>query len=72
MDTDQSLPCMALEHAPPCVRASTYRVRVYKMTFDELFKDHSLTDDERTALVAYLASLRMLATLRALTPPRKQ
>lgn len=42
------------------------------MTFDELFKDHSLTDDERTALVAYLASLRMLATLRALTPPRKQ
>lgn len=39
------------------------------MTFDELFKDHRLTADERAALVAYLASLRMLATLRALMTP---
>lgn len=39
------------------------------MTFDELFKDHHLTADERAALVAYLASLRMLATLRALMTP---
>lgn len=39
------------------------------MTFDELFKEHQLTPDERTALVAYLASLRMLATLRALMAP---
>lgn len=36
------------------------------MTFDELFAKHSLTAEERSALVAYLASLRMLATLRAL------
>ncbi len=39
------------------------------MTFDELFADHNLTAAERDALVAYLASLRMLATLRALAPP---
>lgn len=39
------------------------------MTFDELFKDHHLTADERAALVAYLASLRMMATLRALMTP---
>lgn len=38
------------------------------MTFDELFAEHGLTTDERAALVAYLASLRMLATLRALMP----
>lgn len=41
------------------------------MTFDELFAEHDLTTDERTALVAYLASLRMLATLRALMLPNK-
>lgn len=39
------------------------------MTFDELFAEHHLTKDERASLVAYLAGLRMLATLRALTPP---
>lgn len=39
------------------------------MTFDELFKGHNLTPDERAALVAYLASLRMMATLRALMTP---
>ncbi len=39
------------------------------MTFDELFAEHNLTADERAALVAYLASLRMLATLRALMTP---
>ena len=39
------------------------------MTFDELFAQHNLTPDERAALVAYLASLRMLATLRALMTP---
>lgn len=42
------------------------------MTFDELFKDHHLTADERAALVAYLASLRMLATLRALMTPNAE
>lgn len=42
------------------------------MTFDELFKDHHLAADERAALVAYLASLRMLATLRALMTPNDQ
>ena len=39
------------------------------MTFDELFAQHNLTADERAALVAYLASLRMLSTLRALMTP---
>ena len=39
------------------------------MTFDELFSQHNLTAEERAALVAYLASLRMLATLRALMTP---
>jgi len=39
------------------------------MTFDELFADHHLTPEERAALVAYPASLRMLATLRALMTP---
>lgn len=33
------------------------------MTFDELFSEHNLTVAERAALVAYLASLRMMATL---------
>lgn len=42
------------------------------MTFDDLFKDHHLTTDERSALVAYLASLRMLATLRALMTPNAE
>lgn len=39
------------------------------MTFDELFSEHNLTADERAKLVAYLASLRMMATLRALMTP---
>lgn len=39
------------------------------MTFDELFAEHDLTPDERAALVAYLASLRMMATLRVLMTP---
>ena len=39
------------------------------MTFDELFAEHDLTPEERAALVAYLASLRMMATLRALMTP---
>lgn len=42
------------------------------MTFDELFSQHNLTAEERAALVAYLASLRMLATLRALMTPNVQ
>lgn len=42
------------------------------MTFDELFKEHQLTTEERTALVAYLASLRMLATPAAFTFPYLQ
>ena len=37
------------------------------MTFDELFAEHSLTADERAALVAHLASMRAAATVRALT-----
>ena len=42
------------------------------MTFDELFAQHNLTEGERSALVAYLASLRMMATLRALLPPNTE
>lgn len=42
------------------------------MTFDELFAEHDLTPDERDRLVAYLASLRMLATLRALSQPPQE
>ena len=45
------------------------RVRADGMTFDELFAEHDLTPEERAALVAYLASLRMMATLRALMTP---
>lgn len=41
------------------------------MTFDELFAEHNLTQAERDALVAYLASLRMLATMRALLPTQQ-
>ena len=41
------------------------------MTFDELFAEHDLTPEERAVLVAYLASLRMLATLRALMTPNE-
>lgn len=37
------------------------------MTFDELFSEHNLTADERAALVMHLATLRALATIRALT-----
>jgi hypothetical protein len=37
------------------------------MTFDELFAEHNLTPDERTALVAHLAAVRSTATVRALT-----
>lgn len=42
------------------------------MTFDELFAEHDLTPEERAVLVAYLASLRMLATLRALMTPNAE
>lgn len=42
------------------------------MTFDELFAEHNLTPDERAELVAYLASLRMMATLRALMTPNAE
>lgn len=42
------------------------------MTFDELFKDHNLTREEREALVEYLAHVRAQATRRALsTPPER-
>ena len=36
------------------------------MTFDELFAEHRLTPEERQALVLHLATLRALATVRAL------
>lgn len=36
------------------------------MTFDELFAEHRLTPEERTALVMHLATMRALATVRAL------
>lgn len=49
--------------------APAFRVWADSMTFDELFAEHDLTPEERAALVAYLASLRMLATLRALMTP---
>ncbi len=39
------------------------------MTFDELFADLRLTQDERVALVHYLATLRAMATIRALLTP---
>ena len=39
------------------------------MTFDELFAEHNLTRDERQALVMHLATVRALATLRALLTP---
>ena len=39
------------------------------MTFDELFAEHNLTADERQALVMHLATVRALATLRALLNP---
>ena len=39
------------------------------MTFDELFAEHSLTPEERMALVLHLATLRALATVRALLGP---
>lgn len=42
------------------------------MTFDELFAEHDLTAEERATLVAYLASLRMMTTLRALMMPNAQ
>ena len=60
---------MAVEHAASRRAAQARRVRADEMTFDELFKGHNLTPDERAALVAYLASLRMMATLRALMTP---
>ncbi len=37
------------------------------MTFDELFKDHTLTPAERHALVLHLAFLRAQRTIEALT-----
>ena len=39
------------------------------MTFDELFAEHSLTPEERMALVLHLATLRALATMRTLLGP---
>lgn len=36
------------------------------MTFDELFAEHRLSTEERSALVRFLAILRYEATLRAL------
>ena len=39
------------------------------MTFDELFAEHSLTPEERMALVLHLATLRALATVRTLLGP---
>ena len=39
------------------------------MTFDELFAEHSLTPEERMALVMHLATLRALATVRTLLGP---
>ena len=36
------------------------------MTFDQLFAEHTLTADERQASVMHLATMRALATLRAL------
>ena len=39
------------------------------MTFDELFSEHSLTPEERMALVLHLATLRALATVRTLLGP---
>lgn len=39
------------------------------MTFDELFAHHNLTQDERATLVHYLATLRAMATIRALLTP---
>lgn len=37
------------------------------MTFDELFKDHTLTPAERQALVLHLALCRAQRTIAALT-----
>lgn len=39
------------------------------MTFDELFAEHSLTPEERMALVMHLATLRAMATMRTLLGP---
>lgn len=39
------------------------------MTFDELFKDHKLTAEERTALVWHLAQYRARKTVEALLQP---
>lgn len=39
------------------------------MTFDELFRHHTLTPRERDALVRYLAVLRAQRTLDALAAP---
>lgn len=37
------------------------------MTFDQLFAEHNLTPEERQELIVYLAVLRALATIKALT-----
>lgn len=37
-------------------------------TFDELFADHRLTQEERTALVHHLAAMRYRKTLESLLP----
>lgn len=41
------------------------------MTFDDLFKEHSLTDEERSALVVLLATHRARRTIEALNTPAK-
>lgn len=38
------------------------------MTFDELFKEHRLTPEEREELIFYLGMLRMTKTVRSLIP----
>lgn len=41
------------------------------MTFDELFREHRLTDEERFLLVMHLASIRQAALIKALLPAKK-
>ena len=41
------------------------------MTFDELFKEHSLTAEERSALVVFLATHRARRTIEVLNTPAK-
>ena len=41
-----------------------------KMSFDELFAEHRITEQERAELVWFLAQFRMKATLKALLPEK--